>query len=84
MDCEFLRQRIEATKAQIILYEDAIMQLSTGAVQSYSLNTSQTTQSVTRFDLNRLQVTLDSLYNRLATLEARLTGSGTINAGPAW
>lgn len=84
MDCEFLRQRIEATKAQITQYEDAISHLSAGSMQSYNLNTSQTTQTVTRFDLNRLQATLDSLYNRLATLEARLTGSGTINAGPAW
>ena len=84
MSHEFWQERLEATKAQIILYEDAIMQLSTGAVQSYSLNTGQTTQSVTRFDLNRLQVTLDVLLNRLATLEARLNGCSTINAGPAW
>jgi hypothetical protein len=84
MSHEFWQERLEATKAQIILYEEAIMQLSTGAVQSYSLNTGQTTQSVTRFDLNRLQVTLDALSNRLATLEARLKGCGTINAGAAW
>lgn len=84
MDRTFWQERIDATKAQIIMYEDAIMQLSTGVVQTYSLNTSQTTQSVTRFDLNRLQATLDSLMNRLATLEARVYGCGTINAGPAW
>ncbi len=84
MDCEFLRARIEATKAMIILYEDAIMQLETGAVQSYSLNTGQTTQSVTKFDVARLQASLDGLYNRLVTLEARLTGNGTTIAGPAW
>lgn len=84
MGSTFWQERLEATKAQIILYEDAIMQLSTGAVQSYSLNTGQTTQSVTRFDLNRLQATLDSLLNRLATLEARVCGSGTTTMGPAW
>jgi hypothetical protein len=84
MDCEFLRARIEATKAMIILYEDAVLQLSTGAVQSYSLNTGQTTQSVTKFDVARLQADIDGLYNRLVTLEARLTGNGTIIAGPAW
>lgn len=84
IDCKFLRERIESTKAQIVLYEDAVMALDTGAMQSYSLNTGQTTQYVTKFDLARLQKHLDVLYNRLATLEARLTGSGTKIAGPAW
>lgn len=84
MDCEFLRARIEATKAMIIVYEDAIMSLQTGAVQSYSLDTGQTTQSVTKFDVARLQANLDGLYNRLVTLEARLKGNGSTIAGPAW
>lgn len=84
MDCQFLQDRIDATKAQIVLYEDAVMQLSTGAVQSYSLNTGQTTQNVSRFDINRLQTTIDSLYNRLVVLQTRLTGNGVMNMGPGW
>lgn len=84
MDGAFLEERIEKTKAIIVAYEDAILQLESGAVQSYSLNTGQTTQNVTRFDVARLQASLDGLYNRLATLQTRLTGSGTIVAGPAW
>lgn len=84
MDCEFLRERIEATKAQIVEYENAVLQISTGVMQSYNLNTGQTTQTVTRFDLNRLQSNIDSLYNRLATLQARLTGNGVVYVGPAF
>lgn len=84
MDREFLQARIDATKAQIIEYENAVLQISSGAFQSYNLNTGQTTQTVTRFDLNRLQSTIDSLYNRLATLEARVSGCGVVTAGPAW
>lgn len=83
-DCNFLRERIESTKAQIIIYEDATMALESGSLQSYSLNTGQTTQYVTKFDLARLQKHIDALYNRLAVLEARLTGNGTKIAGPAW
>lgn len=81
---QFWLERIEATKAMIIIYEDAVMQLSTGAVQSYSLNTGQTTQSVTKFDVARLQASISGLYNQLATLETRLTGCGVKIAGPAW
>lgn len=84
MDSDYLRERIAKTKAIIDEYEDAILQLSSGGVQSYSLNTSQTTQTVTKFDVARLQGSLDGLYNRLATLQARLDGSGVIIAGPAW
>lgn len=84
MDCEFLQQRIEATKLLIIAYENAILQIEANPTQSYTLNTGQTTQTVSRFDLNRLQATLDALMNRLVTLEARLNGGGVINMGAAW
>lgn len=84
MQGQFLEERIAATEAQIVAYEDAILQLNSGAVQSYTLNTGQTTTTVTRFDVARLNQSLDSLYNRLATLKARLTGSGVVKVNPAW
>lgn len=81
---QFLLDRIEATKTQIIAYETAIEALgAAGGVQSYSLDTGQTRQSVTRYDLPRLTTTLDSLYNRLATLEARAYGGSTY-VRPGW
>jgi cytolysin (calcineurin-like family phosphatase) len=84
MDADFIRERIAATKVAIVAYEDAIMALcSSDGVQSYSLNTGQTQQSVTRFDIANLGRALDGLYNRLATLEARLNGA-TIVARPHW
>lgn len=83
MDAAFIQERIDATKAQIIAYEDAAVALASGA-QSYTLDTGQTRQTVTKLDLTSLQRTIDSLYNRCATLEARLNGSGTITARPAW
>lgn len=84
MNQKFLEERIQATKEMIIAYEDAILNLQQDGTQSYTLNTSQTTQTVTKFDTNRLQATLDGLYNRLTILENRLTGGGTINMGAAW
>jgi hypothetical protein len=84
MDAAFIQARIDATKAAIIAYETAQTTLAAGNVQSYTLDTGQTRQTVTRLDLADLQRTIDSLYNRCATLEARLNGSGVIISRPAW
>ena len=83
MDRPFIAARITATKAQIVAYEDASLALATGGVQSYTLNTGQSTQQVTRLDLDNINKTINSLYNRCATLEARLNG-GTTLAKPGW
>ena len=83
MNRTFLQERIDATKAQIVAYENAALALSAG-VQSYTLDTGQSRQTVTKLDLDDLQKTIDALYNRCATLEARRNGSGTVTVSPAW
>lgn len=83
MDATFIQARIDATKLQIVAYEDAALALSGGA-QSYTLDTGQNRQTVTKMDLRSMQITIDSLYNRCATLEARLNGSGSFTARPKW
>ncbi len=85
MTCNFLSDRITATKAIIVAYEDAILALSgAGAIESYQLDTGQSIQRVTRSNLKELNTTLDGLYNRLTTMQARQTGSGVVIARPAW
>ena len=84
MNSQFLQDRIIATQNQIVSYEAAIDALVSGGAQQYLLDTGQTRQSVTKLDLATLQKNLESLYNRCATLEARLNGSGTVTAWPAW
>lgn len=83
MDNAFIQSRIDATKLQIVAYETAVDALATAGIQSYKIDTGQTVQTVTKLDLNALNKTIDSLYNRLATLEARLNG-GTVVGVPAW
>lgn len=82
MDRSFIQGRIAATKLQIVAYEDAALALA-GGVQSYTLDTGQSRQQVTKLDLGAIQKTIESLYNRCATLEARLSG-GTVTVIPAW
>jgi len=83
MDRTFIQERIAAVKAEIVAYETAITALTTAGITQYSIDTGQTRQTVTRLDVVRLNSQLDSLYNRLATLEARLYGS-SITARPGW
>lgn len=71
----WLEARITKTKALIEAYEDAMLALATGA-QSYSLDTGQTRQTVTKANLSEMRNAIMILENRLATLEARLEGAG--------
>jgi len=83
MDSTYIQERITKTKAQIEAIEDALIALS-GGVQSYRLDTGQSTTQVTRFNIDELNKTLDSLYNRLTILENRLSNRGVQVGRPAW
>lgn len=74
IDSEWLDARITRTKELILDAENGIAALSTGA-QMYSLDTGQTRQMVSKAQLGQLQTWLESLENRLATLEARKCGA---------
>lgn len=76
IDNAWLDERIAATKALILVYEAAATALASGA-QSHELDTGQTRQRVTKADLEQIRLTLNSLENRLATLDARRNGGGT-------
>lgn len=81
-DAVFIQARIDATKLAIIAYEDAFLALANGT-QSYTLDTGQNRQTVTQFNLTEMRRNVDALYNRLATLEARLSG-GSVTVAPIW
>ncbi len=80
----FIAERIASIKAQIIAYEDASFQLAEGNIQSFTLDTGQSRETVTKLNSEKLQDVIDQLYNRLATFDSRLTGSGTSILRPAW
>ncbi len=81
-DSTFLQARIDKTEVLIVLYEDALDNLITAQMQSYTIDTGQTRQTVTKADIPSINSQLDMLYNRLATLCARLDGSGTVTVVP--
>ncbi len=84
MDAAFIQGRIDATKLQIVAYEDALLAVGTAGVESYMLDTGQTIQKVTKLDVEKLNKIVDSLYNRCSILETRLNGRGSFTVRPAW
>lgn len=65
------------TTARTILeaYEAAITALATDSVQSYTLDTGQTRQVVTKAQLAQLRLAYETQLGIVATLEARVCGT---------
>lgn len=81
-DTTWIQERITATKALIVKYEEAVDALSTGA-QSYQLDTGQTRQLVSKAQLGSIQLTITRLEARLATYQQRL-GCARLYVRPGW
>jgi len=75
-DSTWIDQRIAAVEAQIIAYEEAILAIGTDGLQSYTLDTGQSRQTVTKANMSELRLALSNLENRRATLLVRRNGSG--------
>lgn len=77
----------QLTKAQTQLekLQAAIDFITTNPHKSYTLNTGQGSQQVSRPDLSQLQDQEDGLLNRIATLEIRCNpGSASQQIRPGW
>lgn len=81
-DDSFWSDQLAAAKTAVTAYNAAILALATGAIQSYTLETGQTRQVVTKANLTELRRARDSLLNEVATLESRLCGSGSSHIVP--
>ncbi|MCR5612241.1 hypothetical protein [Treponema sp.] len=70
----------ELTNAKILLYEieKAITAFNkNGNIQSYTIDTGQDKQTVSRADLSNLYMRREKLLGEIATLEARLKNGGS-------
>ena len=79
----WLQERITAKQTAIVAYEAAILALATGA-QSYTLDTGQTRQTVTKANLTEMRKTLKELESDLEKLDRRLNGATPNYARPGW
>jgi hypothetical protein len=84
IDREWLEARISKTKELIEAHEDALLALTVGGVQQYSLNTGQTQQTVTKTNIGSLRAAIGMLENRLKQLEGDLCGTGVVRVIPGF
>ena len=80
----YLSGKVTELQTIIDAYDAAILSLAMGNIQSYTLDTGQSRQTVTKLDLADMRNTRTSLYNEYVTLCARLNGTGTIIGRPGW
>lgn len=79
----FIQGRIDAAELLIVAHEDAsVIAAATGA-QSYTLDTGQDRQSVTRYEIGRVNDVISALFLQIQVYEALLNGGSTI-ARPAF
>lgn len=78
----FWSDQLEAAKRSAVAIQAAIDALTIGGVQMYRLSTGQTDQMVTKMNLTSLNTVLQSTLNRVATLQARIGGCGTVHVTP--
>lgn len=70
----FLEAQLVLVEAAITATWAAITAVSTGAVQSYSLDTGQTRQTVTKANIGSIRLQLKELYTLRDMLRTRLCG----------
>lgn len=78
----FWSDQLAAAKKSAVAIQAAIDALTIGGVANYRLSTGQTDQSVTKLNLPGLNAVLLSTLNRVATLQARVGGCGTVHVVP--
>lgn len=79
-----LDSAIAATEVAIAAAQASELALLQGAVSSYTLDTGQTRQTVTKTNSTEFRNYLDSLYNRLSMLCVRRDGGGTRYVAPSF
>jgi hypothetical protein len=82
-DSAWLKERIAAKKALILQFETAISTVAGGA-QSYSIDTGQTRQVVTRTNITEARNLVAQLESDISTLQQRLYGCGRFVVRPGW
>lgn len=81
---DFLRERLEKDKAALLALDEAIAGLLDGSIQSYTLDTTQSRQTVTKQQIGSLYSQQAKLIARIETLYARLCGGGEVVIRPGF
>jgi LPS sulfotransferase NodH len=75
MDATFIQARIATIESQITAAEAVLTKLLANPNRSYTLNTGQTTESVTKYDIERIQAMIETMVGQLQFWEDCLNGT---------
>ena len=82
---EYYQNTLDNSRILLFELDKCILSLTRGGHHSYTLNTGQSIQTVTRENLNELIKTRDELLYTISMLEDRLNiRHGIIHATPGW
>jgi len=81
---QFEIDQIAVLETIITAYNAAIIALTTGGIESYTMDTGQSRQTVTKQNLNKMRADRQSLMNERSTLKIRCYGGGSITMRPGW
>lgn len=82
-DRAWLEERIAKKKEAIVEFENGLIAIAGGA-QSYSFDTGQTRQVVTKANITETRNVIAQLESDIVTLQMRLYGCGRFVVRPGW
>jgi len=82
-DAAWIQERIDAKKALLAQYEAALTAFDLG-VYSYSFDTGQSRQTVTRTSATQLAKDISRLEDEISVLMTRLCGGGRLYSRPGF
>lgn len=80
----FICNQIPILEAQITEYQNAATALATNKIQSFTYDSGQTKETVSKMEVDKLNAVIDVLYNRYIMLCSRCNGSNVRIAVPCW
>lgn len=80
----FLATQIAALETLIAAYNAAELALITNGMQTYTLDTGQDRQTVTKLDIKWIGERKEAALNQWAVLNARCGGTGVTTGVPIW
>jgi hypothetical protein len=84
MDSEYCQAQIDILKPLIAAYQAVLLQLAQNPNKSYTLNTGQTTESVSKYDIDKIRDMVNGLQGDLQYWYDCLNNTGTSILGPAY
>ena len=81
---DFCTSQIETIMAQIVLYQSVLSQLAANPNRSYSFDTGQTKETVTKWDAPRIRDLINDLMGDLQTWDDCLNGASSVIARPGF